>query len=603
MMAARKIVEDVLSPSTTRSLWTANYNKALPISVQSFDLAAVLPAVFYMFRFGWRRGAGTFLETFGPDTGTPSERKRGTTISRVASKLAESDCFVAFNSEVEEAILGDLLLCFCLENRRRALGRTEQVQRVAPTHYMSNWVDLPDSVGHLRYVPEMIVSMLANQSGEDIQLTGKQDQTWFAVGEGHEHNVLLSAFRQGVEFCGELSSHRSDRFNEGDNSVGLDQLLTIRLAQQLGEAPQKLRGKEGPAISNQKPIAERAASRFSQDIRRFVRSYASLIPRHAFVELLESCISVGLTTILTSTVETLSEWSRTGRIPAQAEQNPAGVFVDCSNGADRRLRMIAEQSLDDVMRRVERFPVVLMQLRLLDTSARYNRNIKKLKVPTKPSATEWLDLLGELLHERHSEAQLIFANLENKAQELADRMEEDYPEAAQVLRNDAVERNPVLRLAEALTQLTGRTKGRQRLLDLLDSAWLVGRPNGLAAKRMTMRNDPETGARRRREVRSLVFTDATLDYLVHLQVLKSGNNKGARPLAIKEFIRNLRERYGFHVDAPPLGIPASDDLLRENRAVLERRLRDLGLLEGVNDAEAMKRLKPRFYLTEEAPDD
>jgi len=28
--------------------------------------------------------------------------------------------------------------------------------------------------------------------------------------------------------------------------------------------------------------------------------------------------------------------------------------------------------------------------------------------------------------------------------------------------------------------------------------------------------------------------------------------------------------------------------------VLERRLRDLGLLVGVNDAEAMKHLKPRF---------
>ena len=38
----------------------------------------------------------------------------------------------------------------------------------------------------------------------------------------------------------------------------------------------------------------------------------------------------------------------------------------------------------------------------------------------------------------------------------------------------------------------------------------------------------------------------------------------------------------------------SNDLLRSNRMVLERRLRDLGLLVGVNDAEAMKRLRPRF---------
>jgi hypothetical protein len=38
----------------------------------------------------------------------------------------------------------------------------------------------------------------------------------------------------------------------------------------------------------------------------------------------------------------------------------------------------------------------------------------------------------------------------------------------------------------------------------------------------------------------------------------------------------------------------SNDLLQANRLILERRLRDLGLLIGVNDAEAMKRLKPRF---------
>jgi len=38
----------------------------------------------------------------------------------------------------------------------------------------------------------------------------------------------------------------------------------------------------------------------------------------------------------------------------------------------------------------------------------------------------------------------------------------------------------------------------------------------------------------------------------------------------------------------------SNELLRLNRIVLERRLRDLGLLVGVNDAEAMKCLRPRF---------
>ena len=72
----------------TREIWTGNYEKALPISVQDFDLSAVLPAVFYMFRFGQRRGKGKFLEAFGSDAGTAKERKQAATIERVASKLA-----------------------------------------------------------------------------------------------------------------------------------------------------------------------------------------------------------------------------------------------------------------------------------------------------------------------------------------------------------------------------------------------------------------------------------------------------------------------------------------------------------------------------------
>jgi len=35
-------------------------------------------------------------------------------------------------------------------------------------------------------------------------------------------------------------------------------------------------------------------------------------------------------------------------------------------------------------------------------------------------------------------------------------------------------------------------------------------------------------------------------------------------------------------------------LLQRNRRMLERRLRDLGLLTGVNDAERMKKLKARY---------
>src|SRR5215469_1839919 len=155
---ARAIVDDVFGRDTTREIWSSSYSKALPISVQGFDLTAVLPAVFYMFRFSYRRGKGKFLEVFGQPTSGLAHAKKVATIEGVAKALAGRSDFEGFDGEAEKAVLGDLLLSFCLENAKKALGRKEPILRVAPAHYMAAWVDLPDTVVHLRYVPETIVA-------------------------------------------------------------------------------------------------------------------------------------------------------------------------------------------------------------------------------------------------------------------------------------------------------------------------------------------------------------------------------------------------------------------------------------------------------------
>ncbi len=592
--SARKLVEEVLSRDMTREIWSGNYAKALPVSLHLFELSAILPVVFYMFRFGQRRGTGNFLNTFGSESGTRNQRRRSATIERVSEKLACAEELEGFYGEAERAILGDLLLCFCLENAKHSLGREEQIQRVVPAHYMSSWIDLPPNASNLRHVPEMIVAMLADQKGEHVEPSEDESRTWFPVGKGYENNVLIRAFSQGVGRCGDvLEDLRSDRFNEGDESVGLDQLLMIRLAQQLQAAPGRMRGMEGHRISNQRPIAESAARDFSEDIRRFVRSYANAIPRYALAEMLESCIAVGMATILASTVEILLRWSDTGEVPDRQNQPPAKLFVDCSNGVDRNIRARAEQSMDDFMRRMERFSVVLMVLRLLDYQAKTNRNIRKQNIPTRPYATAWLNLLGDLLHERHVETQRIFYGIEDKAEKLADKLEEEYPETASILRDANIQQNPAWRLASGLMTLMGPKFVRGNFMSMIDSILLTGRPNGMASKRVTTRGGGNT-TRRKRDVRSLLFTDSVLDYLVHLHLLRSGSKSSVRNLSFREFIDTLRKRYGFHVDVAPPGMIISNALLQRNRTVLERRLRDLGLLVGVNDAERMKRLQPRF---------
>ncbi len=590
----RQIVGDVLSRKMAEEIWSYQYDKALPVTTNDFDLSAILPAVFYMFRFGNRRGRGEFLKTFASGD-TEASRRRSATVERIATRLGSRDDIQGFDDEVARAVLGDLLLCFGLENKKRALGRDQQVQRVAPTHYMSSWVDLPETVAHLRYVPEMIVAMLADQPGEYVQDNDSADRTRFAVATGHENNLLLRAFNQGITRQGEIASRKADRFDERNDAVGVDQLLMVRLAQELGAAPAKAAGKGSDKISNQRPISEKAATHFSEDIRRFIRVYSETIPRNTFVEMMESCISTGMTTILTSVVGILTTWDDTGELLPKNEQHPASVFVDCSNGVDQRLRGLAEQSFDDLMRQLERIPVILMMLRLLDYEARDIKEIKSSGIPTRPYGDKWLALLGQLLHGSGNNASDVHRWLDKQGEKLAVELEDGFPEVAQILRNDESQPNPVRRLATGLTILLG-ARVRGNFIGMVDSMLHVGRPNGLAEKRTTIRGTQVTrgGSRRRRDLRSLVFTDSMLDYLVHLHLLRSGNKEGFRPLSLKEFLRKIRERYGFHVDVAPPGVMVSKELLQQNRTTLERRLRDLGLLVGVNDAEAMKRLQRRF---------
>ena len=611
---ARKLVEDELTPRMARELWSGNYARMLPITVQYFDLAAVLPSIFYMFRFGYRRGVGEFLNTFGSE-GTPANRRKSVTVERITKRLTDNDTkgtFNGFDDKTEQAILSDLLLCFCFSNVKNNLGRDQQVQRVLPVHYMASWIDLPQRIGDLRYVPEMIVAMLANQKqGIFINNTEEKDRekSRFPVGQpvgpDYRTNLLLESFSQGVTAKGPYAKgdKASDDFDEKCDSIGLDQLLMVRLAQELKAAPEKTRVSkkdESDQISNQRPIAKQAAEYFSEDIRRFLRSYANCIPRHTLLGMLESCMAIGLTTVLSSTAEVLLQWQKDGRVPEK--QQPAHLFVDCSNGVDKSLRDQAEQSMNEFMRRMDYVPTIFMMLRLLQYEALIERTIKRVveqeSILKDLYAIRWLNLLGDILHKKHEKAEDIHRTIERYIEKLKDSLEDDYAEAARILSENNTQSNPVCQLAQSLVALQGRNISKM-FRGLIDSSLYIGRSNGIAIKRTTT-SAVSGSSRRKREVRSLVFTDPVLDYLVHRLLLSYGNNR-LRSLSFKEFVNTLRKRYGFYVDTAPPGLDISNELLQRNRAILERRLRDLSLLVGVNDAESMKRLQPRFTLSSTSP--
>ena len=147
-------------------------------------------------------------------------------------------------------------------------------------------------------------------------------------------------------------------------------------------------------------------------------------------------------------------------------------------------------------------------------------------------------------------------------------------------------------MAQALVLLIGDPQQGANFRKALESALMSDRPHGLAIKRRVTRT--AAGTRKSMDMRAIVLSNSVLDFLVHRHLRKDARGKPAKALSLRQFLDILRSHYGFYVDREPPGMSVPQELLRQNKRWLERRLRDLGLLEGVNDAESMKQLRARF---------
>jgi hypothetical protein len=537
---------------------------------------------------GHRRGAGRFEKAFSTDSQKP-------TIDSVAARLAACYRFEGFDTDTARAVLGDLLLAHVLENKRRGEGRDKQVQRVFPPHYFASWIDLPKSVAHLRGVPEMIVALMADQRDGEVVEPGRQDFRYL-VGCRIEENSLLRLFAPGTYVEGDYrTSLTSDRFDESE-SIGVDQLLSIRLAQACGSAPDKAKGKGEPGpISNQRPIATRAARIFQEDLTVFLRAYGAAIPRLSLLPMVETCICINLANIYLSSVQMLEMWKNKGRLPEEETQSPLPLFVDCSLSTDHKLRQVSEQSMEQCRRRLSNLSTTLMYLRLLDYEVRYESGIPTDQLPAKaPVTVGWLDLLGDFALGTHEDARDVERFFRKKCRELADALDEQDSgsPAADVLRSHSGDRGHGWCLAEALTLLVG-TQPVEDLQKFLYSCLMLDEPNGIGRRRR-IRLRVETTGRKSADVVSVAPSNTALEFLVHRHLRSHGKDCKPNDLSLPRFINLLRDRYGFYIDQAPPDLRVPGELLARNRRILERRLRELGLLVGVNDAENMKRLRQRF---------
>lgn len=156
-----------------------------------------------------------------------------------------------------------------------------------------------------------------------------------------------------------------------------------------------------------------------------------------------------------------------------------------------------------------------------------------------------------------------------------------------------------LRFAESLVELMGKENQWKQYRAALESCLMSDRPSGLAKKRHTRQT--RDGKSSKVELRSIVLTPVMLDFLVHRHMHKAGKGNKLMPfLSLHAFLDILRTNYGLYIDQSPPGMVIPQEVLQANTRWLERRLRDLGLLIGVNDAPSMKQLKSRYPSRQEA---
>ncbi len=571
-MLPQELVEKVLGEDTAERLWTKIYWPVLPVNPQSFALGSVLPALWYLLRFGRRRGRGKFNATYGRN---PQDRE--ISALDVARKLQGPGWSQRPPSEIGADVIADFLLASAFEVRGRSQGRSAPVQRVYPSHYFACWVDLPYDAAHLRYVPEMLAALLRTQPAY------REQRDPFAG------NPVLALFGQGVQAAGQPSG---DQLSRDAAQLGADQLLIAAVARQLevppepaGKPPRNLRRQgESAEISGQLPLSQRGSEVLLSTLRAFFEGWAKQLPRLLLAQQSEFLIGLGLLQLLGCTASSLEAWSEKG-LPEDAP--PLELLLDCSGGSRPELRQASEESLELALQRYLRLPETFMLLRVLEDAA---LDSALDLPPAEPRAVERLRVLGDLLFGRHPRSDEIRIHLRRSCARLRDHLKGGgYEEALGYLqeslaRSEGTESGePLARgLARALCSLQGKDPGA-RLLEFWDSAGQAGlaAPQALLAKRSVQRLG------RKAEARSALLSNLGLDALVHLR-LQQG------PCSLAEFTGFLAERYGLLVDRAPAGLDLPQSLLLQNRADLEGRLRHLGLLTSVNDAETMKMLSPRY---------
>ena len=151
----------------TREIWSGNYDKALPVSLHLFELiCGAAGCLLHVPLRPAQRHREFFEDLFGSGTGTPSQRRRSVTIETSLGETCRTRTSLRRFRRRELRKQSSVTCCsvFALKTPSTAWEETNRFSVLHRLTICRGWIDLPLNVRrHLRYVPEMIVAMLADQ--------------------------------------------------------------------------------------------------------------------------------------------------------------------------------------------------------------------------------------------------------------------------------------------------------------------------------------------------------------------------------------------------------------------------------------------------------
>lgn len=555
-------------PDHLKYLRALRYIHLSLMDFNSIELEDVLPGLFYLIRCRRQRGQGQFGK----------KSSLGMAQELCASGLVDNEC-----GEAGEGVLEAWLRASILRLARH--GRKADIMSVRPLHFMSYRVDLPSTWSHLRSVPEFVAAVLTHNGAK-----GNGEATndkLFPLGQSE--NLFYRTFGIGMESEFPASLDK-DTYDE-DSELDIESLLLVRLMQ-LTKPPAPITS--NGEVRSFEPLCPGRAEKFRQDFSTFLRNYSPReIPPRVLGEFVMALLSLNLTIYFVEHCLSANKLYETGvfdndkRSAGHLQWEPA-IFVDLTNGKNRKCRDLAKASYQRHMRIISQHLRTMVGFRIIERVLHKANDIPEIAELTRQGKMDVGNTITYL--EAFARARLdpglesyrrVQAHANGVIADLADHDKRN----KEVLDASALETlTPFDRLIEAV--VTSDLHFPQQTLKFHGDIARAGHRVSILGRTSLKRLDTY-----------YTLTSGMLEMLIQMVPLRPQGKPSAREMDVYEFIDMLRERYGIWIDKPP---PEIDDSVEAHQAAdanvlaLKETLRQLGALRALTDARGMQTIIPRY---------